>query len=190
NYLEKRRILEEKMREKADYILGDGLPKVHSNIRLTRGEEMLASTDTNIYKYKNTGRGGYVGATYRIPTGIKGLNFKVGGGQVAAEKDWVRDGEGAAYITTKAIIIHDGTKAKRLTWGAISDIEVGLDYFHIIPNRGAVIRCVCDFVDSLDFIALLQLESQYQNILSEISEGKLSEQMKEELFTSGAIQSE
>ncbi|MEZ9355449.1 hypothetical protein BCS96_18275 [Vibrio breoganii] len=183
-------LLEEKMREKVSCMLSDGLPKEHSDIRLTRGEELLASTAIEMYKYKNTGRGGYVGATYRIPTGVKGLNFKVGGGRVAAEKDWVHDGSGNAFITTKAIVIHDGTKAKRLTWGGISDIEVGLDYFHIVPNRGAVIRCVCDFVDGLDFIALLQLESQYQNILSEIKDGKMSDGMKNELITLGVIQNE
>lgn len=183
-------LLEERIEQIAKEILGTGLATVSPDIRLTRGEEMLAATAIDTYKYKHTGRGGYVGATYRIPTGIKGLNFKVGGGRVAAQKDWVHDGSGIAYITTKAIIIRDQTKSKRFTWGSITDIEVGLDYFHIVPSRGAVIRCICDFNNGLDVIAFLQLEKQYHNILSEISNGQLSNTMREDLIASGAIQTE
>ncbi|MFA0083922.1 hypothetical protein AB4383_18145 [Vibrio breoganii] len=179
--------LENKMKEQIVNLVGNGLQLRFSDIRLTRGEELLATAEVKIYKYKNTGRGGYSGLTYRIPTGIKGLNYRLGGGRAIVQKDWMHDGTGTAYLTTKAIILHDGTKANRYTWNSISDLEAGLDYFHISPNRGAVVRCLCDFYSDLDFVSLLHLESRYQNILSEISNGKMTKDMKSQLIDTGVL---
>lgn len=179
--------LESQMVRHITELIGEGIKSPVADIRLTKGEELLARSNVEVFKYQRTGRGMISGFTYRIPTGIKGLNYRIGKGRATQQKDWMSDGLGTVYLTNKALIIKDGKKSARFTWGSISEINVGLDYFHIIPNRGAAVRCLCEFTPNLKLLSLLHLENKYQNILSEIDNGKMTQHMKRHLESIGVL---
>ena len=104
--------------------------------RLVGNEKLMAiQNDATRMETKSTGQYSMSGSSISIPI-VKGIRYRVGGGNITRNKEFMATAKGRLLITDKAVVFESDEKNERYTWGQISDIEILLDGFTIQKRRG------------------------------------------------------
>lgn len=103
--------------------------------RLVGKEKLLAvQNDAVRMEMKSTGYS-TAGMSISIPI-VKGVRFRVGGGNIQTKKSWQETAHGRLLVTDKAIVFESSLKNERITWTQVADIELLTDGYSIAKRNG------------------------------------------------------